>query len=323
MTGTGRLTVVGAGVMGAGIAQVFAAASWTVSLVETSSAVRESLPARVRQGCAAAGIDPRGPLARITVHATVAGAVDGSSLVIEAGPENVDAKRAIFAELERACDPRAVLTSNTSSIPIREIARDLSDPSRVVGTHFWLPPYLVPLVEVVQGDRSSAEAISWTLETLTSVGLKPIHVQVDVPGCVGNRLQHALKREAIALVANGVCTAETVDSVVRYGFGRRLALVGPLEQADLGGLDLTLAIHEMLMPDLDVTPAPHPYLVALVAQGHLGAKTGHGFYDWAPGEAANRRAQIAGGLGGSSPKPPAAQRPDAAGAPAIEGEAGT
>jgi 3-hydroxybutyryl-CoA dehydrogenase len=122
--------------------------------------------------------------------------------------------------------------------------------------------------------------------------MKPVHVRSDVPGFVGNRLQHALKREAIALVADGVCDAETVDTVTRYGFGARLGIVGPLEQADLTGLQLTLAIHDVLMPSLDRTPVPHPFLVSKVERGETGAAVGRGFRDWAPGEAQERRTQI-------------------------------
>ena len=122
--------------------------------------------------------------------------------------------------------------------------------------------------------------------------MKPVHVAADVPGFVGNRLQHALKREAIALVADGICTAETVDTVTRFGFGARLGIVGPLEQADLSGLELTLAIHQTLMPDLDRTPVPHPLLVEKVRKGETGAAAGRGFRQWRPGEAQARRDQI-------------------------------
>jgi 3-hydroxybutyryl-CoA dehydrogenase len=197
-------------------------------------------------------------------------------------------------------EQQTVLTSNTSAIPIGRIAEGLADPSRVIGTHFWHPPYLVPLVEAVQATVTSPAVVTATIDLLAAVGLKPVHVAADVPGFIGNRLQHALKREAIALVADGVATAEAVDTVVRQGFGRRLALVGPLEQADLGGADLTLAIHQVLMPDLDVTAEPHPYLAAMVERGDLGAKTGRGFYTWAPGEADRRRAEIAEGLAGQN-----------------------
>jgi 3-hydroxybutyryl-CoA dehydrogenase len=134
--------------------------------------------------------------------------------------------------------------------------------------------------------------VAWTIELLDRIGMKPVHVAADVPGFVGNRLQHALKREAIALVAAGICTAETVDIVTRYGFGARLGIVGPLEQSDLSGLELTLAIHETLMPALDNTPAPHPLLVEKVRAGHTGAAAGQGFRRWRPGEAQARRDEI-------------------------------
>jgi 3-hydroxybutyryl-CoA dehydrogenase len=185
-----------------------------------------------------------------------------------------------------------VLASNTSAIPIREIARDLAGRARVIGTHFWNPPSLVPLVEVVQAGASDPAAVQTTIALLERIGMKPVHVAADVPGFVGNRLQHALKREAIALVADGVCTAETVDTVTRFGFGARLGIVGPLEQADLSGLELTLAIHQTLMPDLDRTAEPHPLLVEKVRKGETGAAAGRGFRQWRPGEAQARQAEI-------------------------------
>jgi 3-hydroxybutyryl-CoA dehydrogenase len=232
----------------------------------------------------------------LSVHDDVARALNGATIVIEAGPENIVVKQSIFAEVEKFTAPSTILASNTSAIPISVLAQAVTSPSRVVGTHFWNPPYLVPLVEVVQSSLTSPAVVNATIELLRAADLMPVHVTTDVPGFVGNRMQHALKREAIALVANGVCSAETVDTVVRYGFGRRLALMGPLEQADLGGTDLTLAIHEVLMPDLDVTAVPHPFLVAMVERGDLGAKSGRGFYEWAPGEAERRRAEITRGL---------------------------
>jgi 3-hydroxybutyryl-CoA dehydrogenase len=223
---------------------------------------------------------------------SLAAAVAGAGLVIEAAPERLAVKRRIFAELEGAAPAGAVLASNTSAIPIREITQDLRDRQRVIGTHFWNPPYLVPLVEVVQAGASDPGAVQATMALLDRIGMKPVHVAADVPGFVGNRLQHALKREAIALVADGICTAETVDTVTRFGFGARLGIVGPLEQADLSGLELTLAIHQTLMPDLDRTPVPHPLLVEKVRQGETGAAAGRGFRPWRPGEAQARRDQI-------------------------------
>jgi 3-hydroxybutyryl-CoA dehydrogenase len=287
-----KVAIVGAGLMGAGISQVFAASGLRVAVYDPDPAALASLPARVRAGLDLLDLPAETALARIAVADDLAGAVGDADLVIEAGPERLATKQRIFAELERLAPPAAVLASNTSAIPIRDIARDLERPERVVGTHFWNPPYLVPLVEVIQSAASDPACVGWTIRLLDRAGMKPVHVRSDVPGFVGNRLQHALKREAIALVANGVCDAETVDTVTRYGFGARLGIVGPLEQADLTGLQLTLAIHDVLMPSLDRTPVPHPFLVSKVERGETGAAVGRGFRDWAPGEAQERRTQI-------------------------------
>jgi 3-hydroxybutyryl-CoA dehydrogenase len=156
----------------------------------------------------------------------------------------------------------------------------------VVGTHFWNPPHLVPLVEVIQGEKTSDTVVQKTIDLLRDAGRKPVHVKRDIPGFVGNRLQHALKREAIALVAAGVCDAETIDEVVKNGFGARMAVLGPMEQSDLVGLNLTLDIGEVLIEHLDHSSGPHPFLREKVKAGKLGMRTGEGFRRWTP-EAAN------------------------------------
>jgi len=286
------VAVIGAGLMGAGIAQVFLAGGVRVAVYDPAPAAVDALPGRISAGLNLLDIPNERPLGLLRPVRSLAAAVAGAGLVIEAAPERLAVKRRIFAELEGAAPPGAVLASNTSAIPIREIAQDLRDRQRVIGTHFWNPPYLVPLVEVVQAGASDPAAVQATMALLARIGMKPVHVAADVPGFVGNRLQHALKREAIALVANGICTAETVDTVTRFGFGARLGIVGPLEQADLSGLELTLAIHQTLMPDLDRTPVPHPLLVEKVRQGETGAAAGQGFRQWRPGEAQARRDQI-------------------------------
>ena len=250
--------------MGSGIAQVFASAGLPCRIYDPLQQSRESVRSRVATGCELLGVDVDDVLSRIEVVDDLRSACDAATLIIEAGPESIAVKHAIFSELSEVAPSTSILASNTSAIPIGTIAEAVANPTRVVGTHFWNPPYLVALVEVVQSSATSPDVVQKTMQILSSAHMVPVHVKVDVPGFVGNRMQHALKREAIALVANGVCSAETVDLVVRHGFGRRLALVGPLEQADLGGTDLTLAIHEILMPDIDSTPVPHPYLVAMV-----------------------------------------------------------
>jgi 3-hydroxybutyryl-CoA dehydrogenase len=299
----GNIAVIGAGVMGAGIAQVFLAAGMPVRVYDPAAAAREALPGRIAAGLDLLGQSSVGPLGLLAVAAELPAAVSDADLVIEAAPEALALKRRIFADLAVAAPITAVLASNTSAIPIKEITADLSErtrAARVIGTHFWNPPYLVPLVEVVQARASDPDAVRWTIALLDRIGLKPVHVAADVPGFVGNRLQHALKREAIALVAAGICTAETVDTVTRYGFGARLGIVGPLEQSDLSGLQLTLAIHETLMPTLDNTPVPHPLLVQKVAKGETGAAAGQGFRRWQPGEAESRRDEITRELAGQA-----------------------
>jgi 3-hydroxybutyryl-CoA dehydrogenase len=235
--------------------------------------------------------DPGG-IANVGYQSDFAVAVADADFVFEAGPEKLEVKRAIFKDLSDKAKPSAILCTNTSAIPIGQIGADVADKSRVVGTHYWNPPHLVPLVEVVEAKETSRATVEKTIALLRAVGKSPVHVRRDIPGFIGNRLQHALKREAIALVANGVCDAETLDSVVKEGFGARMAVLGPLEQSDLVGVNLTLDIHKTLIPDLDRTPGPHPLLVEKVAKGELGMSTGRGFRDWTPQQAAEVRKRL-------------------------------
>src|SRR6202034_374100 len=187
--------------------------------------------------------------------------------------------------MEQLVAPDTILASNSSAIPSTEIGRHLRHRGRVIGTHFWNPPHLVPLVEVIENEQTSGEVVQRTMELLRDAGKTPVHVRRDIPGFVGNRLQHAMKREAIALIAAGVCDAETIDTVVKAGFGARTAVLGPMEQTDLVGTNLTLDIAEVLYADLDRTPGPHPYLRDIVAAGKLGMKTGEGLRKWTPEQA--------------------------------------
>jgi len=274
-----RIGVAGGGLMGHGIGYLFAAAGHPVGLFEPAADSRASLPRRLQAIAELFGDDPAVPR-RIAVHDRLAAAVDGAAFVFEAAPERLALKQRLFAELEDAVAPEAILASNSSAICTTDIGRDLKHRDRVLGTHFWNPPHLIALVEVIENERTSAEAVRATMELLRQAGKVPVHVRRDLPGFVGNRLQHAMKREAIALVAAGVCDAETVDTVVKEGFGARLAVLGPLEQCDLIGLDLTLDIAEVLYAHLDRTAGPHPYLRDKVNAGKLGMKSSEGFRHW-------------------------------------------
>jgi 3-hydroxybutyryl-CoA dehydrogenase len=286
-----KIGVVGAGLMGHGICYLFAAAGHDVGVFEPSAELRSTLPQRLRAIADLLGDDPAG-LDRVSAHDQLAPAVQKAGLVIEAAPEKLPLKQKIFADLESSVDTDTILASNSSAIPSTEIGRHLKHRERVVGAHFWNPPHLVPLVEVIQTEVTGEAVVARTMELLRGAGMKPVHVRKDIPGFIGNRLQHALKREAIALVADGVCDAETVDDVVKSGFGARMAVLGPLEQSDLVGLDLTLNIHDVLIQHLDRTPGPHPFLRDRVAQGKLGMKTGEGFRRWTSQQADDVRARL-------------------------------
>jgi 3-hydroxybutyryl-CoA dehydrogenase len=181
-------------------------------------------------------------------------------------------------------------------IPIHRIAAGLPTLERIIGTHWWNPPGLVPLVEVIQSAGTSQATVATTMDLLASIGKSPAHVTKDVPGFVANRLQHALWREAIAMVAEGVCDPATLDACVKNSFGLRLAVLGPLENADLVGLDLTLDIHRTVIPELDRSDRPNPYLEQQVQAGRLGFKTGVGFRTWTPEEMSGVRQRLAAHL---------------------------
>jgi 3-hydroxybutyryl-CoA dehydrogenase len=279
-----RIAVIGAGLMGHGIAWRLAKAGHQVRVQDPNAAALEGLKARLDEISTLLGADDN-LAARVTGGKELAWAVSEADFVIEAAPERLELKQALFEEIEKLAPKSAVLCTNTSALPISTIAQSVKDKKRVVGTHFWNPPHLVPLVEVVLMGEENRPAAQHATTLLQGAGWHPVLVCRDIPGFIGNRLQHALKREAIALVAAGVCDAKTVDDVVKLGFGARLAVLGPLEQSDLVGLDMTKAIHDVLMPDLDTTPHSHPLLNELVARGELGMKSGKGFRRWSEEEA--------------------------------------
>jgi 3-hydroxybutyryl-CoA dehydrogenase len=286
-----QVAVIGAGLMGHGIAYLFAAGGHQVRVQDPVGEALEKLPERIRDICDLLGAE-RSSVERVSGGQSLAWAVASAGIVIEAAPEKLALKQSIFAELERLAPADAILASNASALPIARIATDLRNKERVLGAHFWNPPHLVPLVEIVLMSEANRPAAERLATALRAIGRHPVFVHRDIPGFIGNRLQHALKREAIALVAAGVCDAETIDDVVKQGFGARLGVLGPLEQSDLVGLDLTKNIHDTLMPDLDVTPHTHPYLETLIAKGELGMKTGKGFREWTPQEADGVRERL-------------------------------
>jgi len=267
--------VIGAGLMGHGIGYLLAAAGHDVRIYDPSAQWRDSLSERLESARTLLGGDPA-LLGRISAHEQMEPAMKDVAFVFEAAPEKLPLKQQLFAELEALTAPTTILASNSSAIPSTRIGEKLKHRERVVGTHFWNPPHLVPLVEVTQNEKTSDETVARTMALLRDA------VKKDIPGFIGNRLQHALKREAIALIASGVCDAETIDEVVKSGFGGRMAVLGPMEQTDLVGVDLTLDIQNTLMANLDRSTEPTQLIKDKVAAGKLGMRTGEGFRKWTP-----------------------------------------
>jgi 3-hydroxybutyryl-CoA dehydrogenase len=284
-----NIGIVGAGLMGPGLAQVFAQGGRQVNIFDidgqalaaTHDRIRRNFEPFLRLGLIAPDqVEPA--LARVALTDTLAECCQGRDFIVEAVSERLELKREIFREMEGLVPASTILSSNTSAISIGKIARDLTHPERVLGTHFWNPPQVVPCVEVIKAPATSPEIFETVFGLMAELGKKPVRVNKDVPGFLGNRMQHALWREAIALVNSGVASAEDVDDVVRYSFGLRLAFLGPLATADLAGLDLVQEVHQDLLSDLDCSQGASPLLVDKVGQGRLGAKTGQGFHAWSP-----------------------------------------
>lgn len=294
-----RIAVLGAGLMGHGIAQVFAVMGHSVTLMDIDEEALNIAPKKVRDNLslmADNGIgskdDIDSAVERIQTTNETKTAVDGAQFVFEAAVENLTVKQKIFQDLDFICPPETILASNTSVISITEIAAKARYPERIVGTHFWNPPYLVPLVEIVKAEHTSEATMDAAYALLKRAGKHPVKVEKDVPGFVGNRLQHALWREAVSIVQNGIADAATVDECVKYGFGLRLPVLGPLENADMVGTDLALAIHDYLLEHLESSPSPSPLLKELVSEGKLGFKSGQGFRTWSKEEIEQSRKNL-------------------------------
>jgi 3-hydroxybutyryl-CoA dehydrogenase len=281
------IAVVGAGLMGHGIAQVFALSGRDVLLTDARP---EALP-KARDGIArildlfvAHDLATRGEadaaLGRVRLEPGLAAAVGEADYVVEAVFEDVALKQSVFEELDRACRPGVILTSNTSGLSSNAIASRTSRKARCAVTHFWNPPHILPLVEVVRNDETSDETVATILELLRSANKTPVVVRRDIPGQVGNRLQYALFREAVSLVEKGVCSAEDVDTVIKMSFGRRLSTIGVLETADVNATSLWANISHYLFKELDCAQDTHQFLKGLIEQGRTGVNAGAGFHDW-------------------------------------------
>ncbi|MDR2744174.1 MAG: hypothetical protein LBB66_03100 [Desulfovibrio sp.] len=282
-----KIAVIGSGTMGHGIALVCARGGLPVTLIDTSEDALRAAEQKLRASTAqliASGLAPEGCLGdlldNITYCGDMAQGTQDADLIFEAVPEKPALKKSVYAQLDACCTPEAVFVSNTSGIPINVLAAMTKRPSYFAGTHFFMPAHLIPLVEVIEGEKTEASVIRSLMDFLTCLGKKPVHVRKDIPGFIGNRLQHALAREAMSLVQKGIATAEDVDIVVKTSLAIRLLFTGPMEQRDFNGLDTHLAVAEYLYKDLESSQEPLDILKETVAAGNYGIKTGKGFFDW-------------------------------------------
>jgi 3-hydroxybutyryl-CoA dehydrogenase len=274
-----KIAVVGAGMMGQGIAEAFAAKGFPVALYARRKEALDQVHEKARADFKNFGVDEKAA-ENISLHNTLAEAVGDAELVIENVAENLEVKQNMFVELEKYARPDCILASNTSVMPITKIGAKANSRNRMLGTHWWNPPFLIPLVEVVQTEFTELQYVERAIRILKSAGKVAVHCKRDVAGFIANRMQHALWREAVSIVERGICDAETVDLCVKNSFGFRLPVLAPLENADLVGLDLTLAIHNTILAEIEDSHQPSPYLIDKVNKGELGMKSGQGFYSW-------------------------------------------
>ena len=298
-----RMAVIGAGLMGHGIALEFAVAGRRVAITDASAAALEQGLANMRNGAetlAQLGLAPRAACAtamqRVTAHASLREAVAGADLVIEAVSEDLPLKQRIFAELDGACGGGVVLASNTSTFMPSALAGGTVHPQRILVAHYFNPPHLLPVVELVPHADTDPAVVAWMRELYLALGKRPVVLQREIAGFIANRLQHALLREAVALVEAGVASAAEVDAAVSGSFGRRLAVAGPFEVSDLAGLDVIAAIARELWPELAAGATVAELLARPAAAGDYGAKSGRGFGDWPPAKVDAAKQRIAAAL---------------------------
>lgn len=298
-----RIGVIGAGLMGHGIAQDFTLAGYQVGLHDVSGDILERARENMRQNLAImAGaqmidtnaVDSVPEKVFMSTHLTEV--VSGADYVVEAITEDLPLKQRVFAEIDELCPEHTIIASNSSTYMPSSMASATGRPDKVLVTHYFNPPHFVPLVEVVCHEGTSDTTFETVMSLLNRVGKRPVAVRKEIPGFIGNRLQFALLRECLSLVEKGVATPQDIDAVVKNSFGRRLAVAGPFEVFDAAGWDTIFAILSELAPDLDASSAASTLAADNVRRGRLGLKSGSGFYDWTPESAQTLRERIAHAL---------------------------
>jgi len=282
-----RVGIVGTGLMGSGIAAVFAAAGRTVLLFDKDPRRLDEATKRIveiyeeMRGAGLTSLSQTEMLSHIKPVSEFAD-LRTVEFIIEAVPEVLEIKQALYRELETTVAERVILASNTSGFMPSKLSEFLVHPDRFIVAHFWNPPHAIPLVEVVPSQHTSAAVVERTIALLRESRAEPVLVEKEIPGFIGNRLQYAMLREALAIVRSGAASPEAVDTVMKASLGRRYATVGPLETADLGGLDTFLTIASHLMPELAKDEDVLELMRIRVEAGDTGLRSGKGFYPWPP-----------------------------------------
>jgi 3-hydroxybutyryl-CoA dehydrogenase len=286
------VVVIGGGIMGGDIGCVFAANGWRVHVMSPSAKTREALPARIKGGLQKLGA-PAANAALVTTHATLQ-EIDWSAvgMVVEAATEDLALKQRLFAEVEALAGPDVPIATNTSNFPIGEVGKNLKHRGRMFGLHFFMPAHLVPLVEVVSSDATDPKIAESAVELMKKLGKAPIWVKKDVPGFVGNRIQHAMLREALYLIQDGIVSPEDVDVAVRYGFGFRFIACGPIMQKEMSGWDTNNLVANALYPHLYKADSSAPVIKQMIEKNELGMKTRKGFWEWDDAKIAKEKERI-------------------------------
>jgi 3-hydroxybutyryl-CoA dehydrogenase len=291
-----QIAVIGTGMMGPGIALNLARAGYSVELYGRTPDSLARGQANLDLNCGRlveygladrAGLNAARPRIRLTTD--LAAALQNADMVFESIVEDLATKQEMFRQVSLLVSPDAVLASNTSGIPVGQIALGVTGPERFVGAHHWNPPYLMPLVEVIKGEHSSNQAMDVCCAVLERAGKKTVRVMKDIPGQLGNRLQHALWREALALAEDGVASPADIDRMIKYSFAMRMPPIGVFEYMDMVGIDMVDSIHGYLFPDLSNRAGPSPITQEKIRQGNLGMKTGQGFFSWTPEKIEERK----------------------------------
>ena len=286
-----NISVVGAGLMGHGIAQAFAQKKYNVTLYDLSDRILEQALNHIASDLETfveedilEKQDIADILSRINLTTDLRHAASGADLIIEAAPEDLDLKKDLFTEMDRYAPDHTILASNTSMLPISRFGSQVSRKEKLIITHWFNPPAIVPVVEIVQGNETSEATVQTTFQLLKDIGKQPVRVRKEIPGFLVNRIQTAMFREVLSLLEQEVASPEDIDTAVKGSFGLRLGVIGVLETMDMAGLDLMYKGTRHLYQYIDHSTEPQRVLEEKVEQGALGVKTGKGFFSYETGD---------------------------------------